>query len=215
MFEFTQAIPFSFAALFPVLNPLGSAFIFLSIAGGLSSSGINKLAIRVAVNTFVLLVVVLFTGSWILRFFGITIPIVQVGGGMVVSYIAWTLLNQSSKSTSNASSIINSEKEVDDMAFFPLTMPITAGPGCIAVMLAVSAHEVVRKSFILTLLGQLGVVVGTGLLALSVYFCYRYAARINVIFGKSGTQVIIRLAAFVNLCIGLQIIWHGLSNLGL
>ncbi len=209
---FIQAIPFTFAALFPLLNPLGAAIIFLSLTQGLSDNALRKLACKVAVNTFILLVIVLFSGSWILRFFGITIPIVEVSGGLVVAYIGWSMLNQFNKASSNTSTVGANEKDASEIAFFPLTMPITAGPGCIAVTLAVAAHEV-RHPFMLTLLGQSGAVVGIMLSAITVYFCYRYAERITRLLGKSGTQVIMRLAAFVNLCIGLQIVWHGVTGL--
>jgi multiple antibiotic resistance protein len=212
LITFIQAIPFTYAALFPLLNPLGAAIIFLSLTQGLPDTALRKLALKVAINTAILLIIVLFAGSWVLRFFGITIPVVEVGGGLVVAYIGWSMLNQSGKFAFNNSSTLTTEKDASEMAFFPLTMPMTAGPGCIAVMLAVSAHEV-RQPFIFTLLGQLGAVVGILLSAITVFLCYRYAERITRLLGKNGTQVIMRLAAFVNLCIGVQIIWHGITGL--
>ncbi len=212
MFELIQAIPFSYAALFPVLNPLGSAVIFLTLTVGFSAQDISKLALKVAINTFVLLVVVLFTGAWILRFFGIDIAVVQVGGGLVVAYIGWTLLNQSSSNNTTSVVTTRDEKDANDLAFFPLTMPITAGPGCIAVTLTVGAHEV-GKHIEQTLLGQFGAVIGILLAAATVYLCYRYASRLTQFLGTTGTQAIMRLSAFINLCIGLEIIWHGVQGL--
>ncbi len=212
MFELIQAIPFSFAALFPVLNPLGSAIIFLTFTQSLSEPAIQKLALKIAINTFFLLVVVLLTGSWILRFFGITIPVVQIGGGLVVAYIGWTLLNQSNGSNSNSPAKASNEEEANQLAFFPLTMPITAGPGCIAVTLTIGAHEFTHH-ITTTLLGQAGAVIGILLAALSIFFCYRYADRLTNKLGVSGKQVIMRLSAFINLCIGIEIIWHGVQAL--
>lgn len=212
MFELIQAIPFSFAALFPVLNPLGSAIIFLTFTQSLAEPAIQKLALKVAINTFILLVIVLLTGSWILRFFGITIPVVQIGGGLVVAYIGWTLLNQASSNNGSGPTAAKDQQEANELAFFPLTMPITAGPGCIAVTLTIGAHEVTRN-ITTTLLGQLGAVIGIILAALSVYFCYRYADRLTSKLGASGKQVIMRLSAFINLCIGIEIIWHGVQGL--
>ncbi len=212
MFELIQAIPFSFAALFPVLNPLGSAIIFLTFTQSLAEPAVHKLALKVAINTFVLLVVVLLTGSWILRFFGITIPIVQISGGLVVAYIGWTLLNQSSSGNSSGPSAAKNEQQANDLAFFPLTMPITAGPGCIAVTLTVGAHEITHN-LASTLLGLLGAIIGIVLAAISVFFCYRYADRLTSKLGGAGKQVIMRLSAFINLCIGIEIIWHGVQAL--
>jgi len=212
MFELMQAIPFSFAALFPVLNPLGSALIFLMFTQSLPEPAIRKLAFKVAINTFILLAVVLLTGSWILRFFGITIPIVQIGGGLVVAYIGWSLLNQNSTSGNNSPVAATNEQEANSLAFFPLTMPITAGPGCIAVTLTIGAHELSRN-MTTALLGELGAVIGIILSAITVFFCYRYADKLTNKLGVSGKQVIMRLSAFINLCIGLEIIWHGVQGL--
>lgn len=212
MFELIQAIPFSFAALFPVLNPLGSAIIFLTFTQSLAEPAIQKLALKVAINTFILLFVVLLTGSWVLRFFGITIPIVQIGGGLVVAYIGWSLLNQSNSSSNNGPSAAKDEQQANELAFFPLTMPITAGPGCIAVTLTIGAHELTHD-ITTTLFGLLGAIIGIILAAASIFFCYRYADRLTNKLGASGKQVIMRLSAFINLCIGIEIIWHGVQGL--
>ena len=172
MFDFIQAIPFSYAALFPVLTPLGSAVMFLTFTIGLKETTIHKLATKIAFNTFILLVVILITGSWILRFFGITIPVVQIGGGLVVAYIGWTLLNQSSSSGGSASTALRSDEDAHEMAFYPLTMPITAGPGCIAVTLTIGAHYI-QTSLVLTVLGLLGAIVGIILAAGTVFLLDR------------------------------------------
>lgn len=212
MLSFFQAIPFAFAAIFPVLNPLGSAVIFLTLAPDLTEAEYKHLALRITINTIILLVAVLITGSWVLRFFGISLPVVQIGGGLVVAYIGWNLLNKPVASSDTASVPLNRNKSFEDMAFFPLTMPITAGPGCIAVTLAVGAHET-SHNYMLTLWQQVGAIVGIVLVSSTVFFCYRYANRITATLGHSGTQVIMRLAAFINLCIGIEIIWNGVSGL--
>ena len=94
MLQLFQAIPFAFAAIFPVLNPLGSAVIFLTLAPDLTEPEYRQLALRITINTIILLVAVLIAGSWVLRFFGISLPVVQIGGGLVVAYIGWNLLNK-------------------------------------------------------------------------------------------------------------------------
>ena len=94
MLDLIQTIPFSFAALFPVLNPIGSSVIILSLVKGSPPSELNKLAYKIAIYTAIMLIIVLFTGSWLLRLFGITIPIVLIGGGLILAYIGWQLLNQ-------------------------------------------------------------------------------------------------------------------------
>lgn len=212
MLELFQAIPFSFAALFPVVNPIGSSVIFMSIAHGSTSQELNKLSFKVALYVAILLTVVLFTGSWILRAFGISIPIVLIGGGLVLAYIGWQLLNQPSENTTSANNNACTDQEADSMAFFPLTMPVTAGPGCIAVAIALGAHSMTRH-WNSTLLGQIGNTIGILLISISVYFCYRYTHVITQKLGNAGTEVIMRLAAFLNLCIGLELMWHGIRYL--
>lgn len=210
-----QAIPFSFAALFPVINPIGSAVIVLSMTMGISPHTLKKLAAKIAINTFIMLTVVLFTGSWILRFFGISIPIVQIGGGLLLASIGWTMLNQSA-TASNVDKQINSSDEqvISTMAFYPLTLPITAGAGCIAVTLTLGAHAINNNhDFITSLFNLGGTTIGILLVALSIFLCYNYSAHLIRRLGVTGTQVIVRLSAFVNLCIGLEITWHGIYGL--
>ena len=212
MFDFIQAIPFSFAALFPVLNPLGCAVIFLTLTFGATRQELTRVSRKIAINTAILLIVVLFTGAWILRFFGITIPIVEVGGGLVITYIGWTLLNSTTTEPKPNQPYARSDRDVSSLVFFPLTMPITAGPGCIAITLTIGAHET-QHDLTATLMGQAGAVVGILLSSIVVFFCYNYAFLITKKLGTAGLEVIMRLSAFINLCIGLSVIWRGVQGL--
>ncbi len=212
MFEHIQGILFAFAALFPVLNPLAGAMIFLNFTRGLPDTTLNKLSKQVGINTFVLLTVVLLTGSWILSFFGITIPIVQIGGGFVVASLAWKVLNQPIVDKEGEEQVSRTDKDVKEMAFFPLTMPLTAGPGCIAVTLTIGAGQI-HKTWVDTLTGELTASIGILLAALTVWVCYRYADRVTRYVGETGSRIIMRLSAFINLCIGLEIVWKGVQGL--
>ncbi len=212
MIEILQAIPFSFGALFPVINPIGSAVIFLAIAQGSSLQEIHTLSSKIALYMTVMLIIVLFTGSYILRLFGISIPIVLIGGGLVLAYIGWQLLNRPDTEPTNDKAPMNLDRSLDRMAFYPLTMPVTAGPGCIAVAIAIGAHGI-QNTWEKTLLSEMGNALGILLVGITVFICYRYANAITNRLGASGTRVIVRLAAFINLCIGLQLIWHGVSTL--
>jgi len=215
MYEFIQAALFCFAALFPVLNPFGTAVIFVSFTKGLSKKAIHRLALRVAFNTFILLLVVLLVGTWILKIFGISVPIVQVAGGLVVAYIAWSMLQKPSddidKKRADASDY--DDKKINELAFFPLTMPFTAGPGAMAVTLAVSAHEMGHNSLIRIASGQVAAIAGILLSAIVVFICYGYADRLTKRLGATGERVIMRIFSFINFCIGLEIVWHGVQAL--
>lgn len=210
--NFAQTITFSFAALFPVLNPIGSSFIILSIVNGSPPEELNKLAYKVAFYTAVMLITALLAGSWILRMFGISIPIVLIGGGLILAYIGWQLLNQPADPHKAEIVAAATKTDFDKMAFYPLTMPVTAGPGCIAVVIALGAHGV-QASWHNTLLNELGNSIGIALVALTVYLCYRYTHVIAAHLGEAGTAVIMRMAAFFNLCIGMELIWHGIQYL--
>lgn len=212
MLELIQAIPFSFAALFPVINPVGSTVIFLTLVRGASSEELNRLAFKIALYTAVMLSIVVVAGSWILRVFGITIPIVLIGGGLVLAYIGWQILNEPQTDDVTETPEKTSDQTAEGMAFYPLTMPVTSGPGCIAVAIALGAHAV-QPSLEQTALGQLGTIIGVILVSLTVFICYRYAHEFAKRMKNSGRQVIMRLAGFINLCIGLELVWHGMSYL--
>jgi multiple antibiotic resistance protein len=210
--DFTSVIPLSYAALFPVLNPLGSAFIFLGMTHLLTPKLRRRLALKIAINSFVLLAVVLWVGEWVLRFFGVGIPVVQVAGGLVLCSIGWKMMSQNSTASDENEKSIRTEAEANASAFFPLTMPLTAGPGSMAVALTVGAHENV-VSWPLTVIGKFGAMVGLLLGVITVYFCYGYADKITRKLGESGSNVIVKLSSFIIFCIGLTILWHGLQEL--
>ena len=210
--DFIIVIPLSYAALFPVLNPLGSAFIFLGMTHFLAPPLRRRLAFKIAINSFILLSVVLWVGEWVLRFFGVGIPVVQVAGGLVLCSIGWKMMSQSSATPDEHEKSIRTDAEANASAFFPLTMPLTAGPGSMAVALTIGAHENVT-AISLTMIGKLGAMVGIFLGALTIYFCYGYADQITRKLGESGSNVIVKLSAFIIFCIGLTILWHGLQEL--
>jgi len=209
----------SFSALLPLVNPLGSALVFLSLVGTAPFPVYRMLARRIAINTALFLGVIDMAGAALLRFFGISLPIVQVSGGLVIAAIAWSLLNQASTEPSAEKMQAATQMKADDIesdlerkTFYPLTFPITAGPGCIVVMLTLSAHSPQRpiKDNLLAHAGLLIAIVG---LTLSVYFCYAYAPRIEQRISPSTAQGILRVIAFFLLCIGVQIAWNGLVPL--
>ena len=129
-------------ALFPIVNPLGNAPIFLMLTRGLSDQGRAKLARTIAVNGLVLMVVSIFIGTHILGFFGISLPVVQVSGGLVVIATGWALLRQSDDDdeTVDAKRPCN-EANYMRQAFYPLTLPLTVGPGSISMAITVGANR--------------------------------------------------------------------------
>ncbi len=204
------AAVYSFMALLPIVNPVGTAPIFLAMIAGASPQQHRQLAWRVSLYAFVLLVASTLLGGVIIRFFGIQIAHVEIAGGLIVFHTAWQMLNETRGS--EASTEAGEGKGLEEMAFFPLTLPITAGPGCIAVAIAVgsrAAHPPLRavpEHYLGTLAGVLGV-------ALAVWLCFRFATTVFDKLGRTGTTVVTKLSAFVLLAIGVEIFWSGLAQL--
>jgi multiple antibiotic resistance protein len=199
-------------ALFPIVNPIGNTPIFLSLTRGLSSHGRGVLARMIALNGLILILTSIFIGTHILAFFGISLPVVQVGGGLVVISTGWTLLRRpNDESDGKRSSQECSEEGYSRQAFYPLTLPLTVGPGSISVAITVGANRPENSDWDWPMM--LGMLLGALLIAASIYLSYRFAERIGRTLGDSAMNVVIRLSSFILVCIGVQILWNGLSSL--
>jgi multiple antibiotic resistance protein len=211
--EFLNTVLLIYVGLFPIVNPIGSAPIFLGLTVGCSDIERNSLARHVAINSLLMLAGSMFIGSHVLVFFGITLPVVRIAGGLVVVAFAWKLLQSGVSADTEHASEANARPSAVD-SFYPLTMPLTVGPGSIAVAIALGSQrpaDVTNLGRLISLAGA-SVVAIVGV-ALTVYVCYRYAEVIIARLGKNGTNVVIRLFAFILMCIGIQILWTGYSTL--
>jgi multiple antibiotic resistance protein len=209
----------AFTALLPLINPIGSALIFLGLVGDASAEVYRQLARKIAIATIAFLVVIEFLGSLILSFFGISLPVVQLTGGIIIAATAWSLLfeNDASANTrkKNAEFAGSSAEDdgLSDKIFYPFTFPITAGPGTLVVMLTLSAR-VSNKDLPETAEGHAGIVLAALVLSASVYFCYAYAPKLIRAVSPSTVHGILRVIAFILMCIGVQIAWNGIAMLG-
>jgi multiple antibiotic resistance protein len=208
-----------FSALLPLINPLGSALIFLGLVGAAPIEAYRALARKIAINTMIFFAVIELIGSALLGFFGISLPIVQVSGGIVIAMIGWSLLNQKdsapSREKTEAAVPAVTQFEIDSLqqkAFYPFTFPITAGPGCIVVMLTLSVHAS-QPTLRDKVLAHVGLFIAVILLSGLIYLCYAYAPKIARTISPSTAHGILRVVAFILLCIGVQIAWNGLSDL--
>lgn len=199
------------SALFPIVNPLGNSPIFLSLTPGYSTEERSQLSAQIALNSFWLLTGSMLIGGQILNFFGISIPVVQVGGGLVVMSAGWTLLKQgeSEQSRETVQRKISCQ-DISSQAFYPLTLPLTVGPGSISVALTVGATQTPQRSHVVSIVAA---VVGPALVALTIYLSYRFAHRVASLLGETAMNVIVRLSSFILLCIGVQIVWDGVRAL--
>jgi multiple antibiotic resistance protein len=198
------------ATLFPIVNPLGSAAIFVNLVGPVSPPTQRLLAQKIAIYSFFLLLCSVLWGVHVLAFFGIAIYAVQIGGGLVVTATGWSLLNQD---TGQAKTTATADDQILENAFYPFTLPITVGPGSISVAITLGAHlppELHQRS-----LFSPGVLIaaicGVTLICVIIYVCYLYARKAEQLLGRSGTSMVMRLSSFILLCIGVQIISSGIK----
>jgi multiple antibiotic resistance protein len=173
-----------------------------------------KMARRVGLNCFFLLAGSYFVGGYVLEFFGVSIPAVRVAGGILVGATAWRLLNDSGqddlqKSLANAAEEML-DREIARRSFLPMTFPLTVGPGTIAAAITLgTARPEHGAAWVASVTGAL---IGLALAALAVYLTYRYSRPLLSRLGDTGILVLTRLAAFLLLAIGIDILWSGLAE---
>lgn len=206
-----ESILVTLAALLPIVNPIGGAPIFLAMSADLPPEARHHLATVVARNAFVLLLAAMLVGSYVLQFFGISLPVVRVAGGLVLVAAGWRLLHDGKAAVEPRPALAAAwERELVRRAFYPLTFPLTVGPGSISIAITLGARGGGSASRPLDLAGD---VAGLALVALGVYLSYRFASRLIARLGDTGTNVFLRLSAFILLCVGVSILWGGIVGL--
>lgn len=203
-----------FAALFPVVNPLGGAPIFYQMTRYVPPETRAHMARKVALYGFVLLVVSMALGSHILTFFGISLPVLRVAGGLVVTFVGWQLLHQGNPTPEREAPRTVDVAAVEGQTFYPITMPLTTGPGSIATAVALGAQaELHAGSYSMMAMAVIAALAGLAAVSATIYVAYRYAEDLERFLGPNGTNILVRLFAFILFCIGMQIMWTGLSDL--
>jgi multiple antibiotic resistance protein len=199
----------AFSALFPLLNPFGSAMLFLGIAGPADAIVYRRLARRIAIYTVLFLMFVDLAGALVLTFFGISLPVIQVAGGLVLASMGWNLLSQpDAPETEKASGHSSSLEELDAKAFYPFTFPLTAGPGAVVVTLTLAAHAE-QPTTIDSIVSQMGLFLAVVVLCVMIYFAYGYAPAVARKISPQTIHGVLRIIAFILLAIGVQIFWRG------
>jgi len=202
-FETAKSILLMVSALFPIVNPIGGSPVFLLLTQEYSTESRKLLARRVAINSFILLIVAMVVGTHILSFFGISLPVVQVGGGLIVVSTGWSMLTRSDQVDRGQVHQSVTTQDILKNAFYPLTLPLTVGPGSISIAITLGAN----------VLALMSAAIGAALIAVTIYICYGYSARLAAAVGPSGMNVILRLSSFLLVCIGVQILWNGVRAL--
>ncbi|HEV8047705.1 MAG TPA: MarC family protein [Terriglobales bacterium] len=211
MVQIAKSILLIVSALFPIVDPIGGSPVFLSLTRDYAPETRKVLARRIAVDSFTLLIASFTVGSHVLSFFGISLPVVQVGGGLIVISTGWAMLNQKDDNDrSTARRQVNCTDALRD-AFYPLTLPLTVGPGSISIAITLGANETHQLKA--NLLAILVAAIGCAIVAATIYLSYAFADRLGAVIGPTGINVMIKLSAFLLVCIGVQILWNGASRL--
>ncbi len=202
--------------LLPIINPVGVAPIVIDAAGN-DDRVLKRLSRQVAINGWVVIVASMLVGTYVLDLFGISLPVVRVAGGLLVAFSAWTMLTRHEEADEVQTAIAEdasadlSESEIVRRSFFPITFPLTTGPGCIAAAIALGAQF--PRQPLPYVMGAGIAAIGAAITAAVIYLIFRNGGRLLMRLGEVGTTVMMRLMAFVLLCIGIQILWTGWSDL--
>ncbi len=205
----------AFPALFSIVNPLGGAFIFLGATERFGVKLRNELAKWIAIYSFVIVTASMYVGAYVLTFFGISIAVLRAAGGIVIAAAAWRMLNapddEKPKSGDDVVADLPTTHAVSRMAFYPLTMPITTGPGTISVAVSLGTNRPRATEGLVSFVAEsmLAIVLICGL----VYVLYRYSAPLSRLIGPTGTVIVTRVSAFLLFCIGVQVFWNGAAEL--
>ena len=210
MHDAIKAFFLVFTALFPIVDPLSASPVFLALTRNVMPATRRELSWRVTWNSLALMAGSYFLGSHVLGFFGVSLPAVQVGGGLVVCAFGWALLMEKDGEQNAKREAVESQ-DIFLRAFYPLTLPLTVGPGVISVAITVGANSTHNYGVHIPII--LAAMIAMGLIAASIFLCYRFSDWLAQVLGETGTTVVIRLSAFLLLCIGVQIVWNGINAL--
>ena len=211
--QFFETMLLAVAALLPIVNPIAAASVFLAKTADLRDDERRRTAMRVARYGFTLLLASALIGAYVLDFFGLSIPVVQVAGGLVVSVLGWSLLSQESLAERVKLDAVATPTpdDLDSRAFYPPTMPLTVGPGSISVAITLGANPPSgARALAMTLAAH---ALGLAIVALVIFLVYAKADAVLRKLGRTGAVIVSRLSAFILLCVGVQIVWNGVRAL--
>ncbi|MBU8976496.1 MULTISPECIES: MarC family protein [unclassified Lysobacter] len=216
LIEFAKDLVLIPMTLLPIINPLSSAPVFVATVGRHPASA-KRLARQISINSWFVIVVSMLIGTYVLRVFGISLPIVRLGGGLLVAAAAWRMLGaQHGEDEMHAAAVDEaralSQQEILSRSFFPMTFPLTTGPGTIAASIALGT-EFPMTTPALYLTGLAICAGGATLVSIVLYYIFKNAAAVLGKLGPAGTLVMMRLMSFILLCIGIQIMWNGWAEL--
>ena len=204
--HFLRTLPHSaeatFFALFPIVNPFGGVPIFFSMTSSWTTRDRNRTAFKTGVWVFLILITFLFFGRFVLHFFGISLPVLKIAGGLIVANTAWAMVTSTARMTPAESHEAESK---EDISLTPLAMPLMSGPGAIGVVMALAANVDNWSAYI-------GMVIGIVAIALSVMLFFYLGGPLVRRLGPSAVGAINRIFGFLILAIAVQLVWDGVAD---
>lgn len=204
--HFLRTLPASaaatFLALFPIVDPFGGIPVFFSMTSSWTPRERYLTALKTGIWVFVILVAFLFFGRFVLHFFGISLPVLKIAGGLIVANTAWGMVTSHARITPEES---HEAQEKDDISLTPLAMPLMSGPGSIGVVMALAAHVDNAAAYI-------GMVIGIAGIAVSVVLFFWMGGPLVRKLGPSAVGAINKIFGFLILAIAVQLVWNGIAD---
>jgi len=204
--QFLRTLPHSaaatFLALFPIVDPFGGIPIFFSMTSSWTGPDRRRTALKTGVWVFVILVTFLFFGRFVLHFFGISLPVLKIAGGLIVANTAWGMVTSHARITPEES---HEAEEKEDISLTPLAMPLMSGPGAIGVVMALAANVDSAASY-------MGMVIGIAAVALSVVLFFWLGGPLVRRLGPNAVGAINKIFGFLILAIAVQLVWDGVAD---
>ena len=191
------------AALFPIANPIGAVPIFYSLTATDSRKERRIQAQKTAINVILILAAFLICGRSILQFFGISLDVLRIAGGLLVSHAAWEMVTSKPR-------LMDSEQqageEKEDISFTPMAIPLVSGPGSIGVIIGLSTRMTQWSDY-------LGCAIGIVLFGTLLYVCLMLGESLLSLLGRNGLGALNRVLGFFILAIAVQLIADGVISL--
>ena len=204
--HFLRTLPASaaatFLALFPIVDPFGGIPVFFTMTSSWTPRDRYRTALKTGIWVFVILVTFLFFGRFVLHFFGISLPVLKIAGGLIVANTAWGMVTSRERISPEES---DEAQEKDDISLTPLAMPLMSGPGAIGVVMALAAHVDNAAAY-------LGMIIGIAGIALSVVLFFWMGGPLVRRLGPSAVGAINKIFGFLILAIAVQLVWDGIAD---
>lgn len=202
LYDLPSAAGATFLALFPIVNPLGGVPLFFALTADYAPEERRRTALKTGLYVIAILVVFMLVGRFVLNFFGISLPVLKIAGGLIVAHTAWGMVTGSSRVTTAESSEAMTK---EDISLTPMAMPILSGPGSIGVIMGLAAHADHFLSYV-------GMVIGIVALGLTCYLFLRLGGPFVKRLGPGAMGAINRIFGFLILAIAVQLVWNGAAD---